>query len=408
MTVGATLTPAISQPAVAVTGAQEIVADAIVLPAEQSDLSFAIGGTIARIAITEGERVKAGQILIELDSAALRTAVSQAEANLDRAKAQYANLVAGPRPQEISAAEATLAVAQAQLDSIRNGSLPGQLAAAKAGLSAAEAKLQQVLQGSSQQELIVARVQVADAEAALKQAQSAFDRVRSAANIGALPESAALQQATNNFTAAQARLQDLENGATPAEIDVARAEVRRAQAQEDQLQGSSSGDLNAAEAQVRQVQAQLDLLKAGNRPEDIAAAKANVAAATAALQQALVSLAQTQLAAPFDGTVAQLNVNPGEAVAQGQVVIRFADLAHWEIRTDDLTELQIVGIKPGDKVLVGFDAVPDLALQGIVERIRPIGGDLRGDVVYTAIVKLDKSDERLLWNMTAIVKFRKQ
>ncbi|MBA3533913.1 MAG: efflux RND transporter periplasmic adaptor subunit, partial [Ardenticatenales bacterium] len=40
---------------------------------------------------------------------------------------------------------------------------------------------------------------------------------------------------------------------------------------------------------------------------------------------------------------------------------------------------------------------------GTVTRIRTIGENKQGDITYTVIVTPDKQDERLRWNMTAIV-----
>jgi hypothetical protein len=42
---------------------------------------------------------------------------------------------------------------------------------------------------------------------------------------------------------------------------------------------------------------------------------------------------------------------------------------------------------------------------GVVSRIRPIGEDNRGDTVYKVVVKPTRNDDRLLWNMTAVVEF---
>jgi HlyD family secretion protein len=82
-----------------------------------------------------------------------------------------------------------------------------------------------------------------------------------------------------------------------------------------------------------------------------------------------------------------------------------ADTSNWEIETSDLTEFDVVGIKPGNTVKLTFDAIPDLQLQGTVSRVRPIGEDNRGDTVYKVVVKPTQNDPRLLWNMTAVVEF---
>ena len=109
-------------------------------------------------------------------------------------------------------------------------------------------------------------------------------------------------------------------------------------------------------------------------------AAADVAAATAALQQALV-VWRIQNCAPFTGTVAVVSINVGEQATASVSILRMGDLADWEFRTEDLTELDIVHVQPGQQVQVAFDAIPDLTLPGTVDRIRPVGTDQRGDIV---------------------------
>jgi HlyD family secretion protein len=154
---------------------------------------------------------------------------------------------------------------------------------------------------------------------------------------------------------------------------------------------------------VRQVEAQLELLMAGVRDEEIAAAAAGVAEAEAALQQIRASLADTELRAPFAGTLAALHVKAGEQVVAGMPVAELADLTSWQVETDDLTELDIVQVQEGDPALVTFDAIGDLALEGNVLRVKPIGQEKLGDITYTVVVGLAEQDPRLRWNMTAVV-----
>lgn len=383
----------------------QVIVDARVVPVTQAELSFATGGMAAQVLVEEGDVVAAGDVLIQLDAAQAQTAVSRAEADVRRAQANLANVAAGARSEEIAAAEAALEAAQARLLRVSEGLLPNEIAAGQAAVDAANAALQRTLEGASEQEIIAARADLANAEAELQRAQSAYDEVKWRNDISGLPQSAALQTATNNYEAAQARLADLRAGPSAAAVAQAQAEVNRTTAQLEQLQAALPADVAAAQAEVEQLQAQLDLLRAGPRTEEVAVAEAEIAAATAALQQALVTLAEHTLRAPFDGTVARLAVSLGEQVSAGQVVVQLADLSTWEVRTEDLTELEIAGVEPGDAVTVNFDALPDLTLPGTIKRIRPIGGDLRGDVVYTAVIELQESDPRLLWNMTAVVTF---
>ena len=383
------------------TGATE--ADARVVPVQVADLSLAASGIVQQLMVKEGDLVGQGQLLLKLDAAQQQVGVANAQAALQRAQARLAELQAGARTAEIDAAKANLARAQARYDQLAQASLPGDIAAAQAAVSAAQAGLQKVNEGASEAQLIAARSDAANAQAELRRAQRAYDQIKWRNDIGATAESANLERATNNYTAAQARLADLESGASAADVNNASAQVRRAQAQLGTLENGMPTQLVAAKADVQASQAQLDLLLAGARPEQIAAAQADVAAATAALQQALVSLANTELHAPFTGTVALLNVAVGEQLSPATPALRLADLANWQIETENLTELEAVGVQPGDSVQLSFDALPGVTMSGKVQRIRPIGGDNRGDIVYTVVIAPATQDKRLLWNMTTIV-----
>ena len=382
-----------------------VVADAKVVPVQSANLSMSAGGIVKQLSVQEGDTVANGQVLIKLDDAQQRVAVAQAQASLQSAQANVSELLAGARTQEIAQAEAGLAAAQAAYDRLANAASPGNIAAAQAGVAQAQASLQSVLEGPTEAQLIAATADLKNAEAQLRNATSAYNKIKDQNDVGMRPESLALEQATIAYEGAKARLADLQNGATPATIAAARAGVSQAQAQLQTLQKSAPMDLASAQAAVDQAQAQLDLLKAGARPEAIEIAQANVAAATASLQNALVALSDTELRAPFGGVIATIDTAIGEQVSPGAPVINMADTSNWEIETSDLTEFDVVGIKPGNTVKLTFDAIPDLQLQGTVSRVRPIGEDNRGDTVYKVVVKPTQNDPRLLWNMTAVVEF---
>ncbi len=198
----------------------------------------------------------------------------------------------------------------------------------------------------------------------------------------------------------------MEAGASTADLSGAQARVRQAQAQVDALKAAARpADIAAAEADVRRATAQLALINDGARTESIAAAEADVASAQATLDQAKAALAETELKAPFAGTIAELTILPGEQAAPGAAVATLADFSSWQIETTDLTELSVVKVQPGSRVMISLDAIPDLELPGEVVRINSVGKDKRGDINYTAIIKPLKADPRLRWNMTAALTF---
>jgi HlyD family secretion protein len=381
-----------------------VVADAIVAPVQEASLSMPVSGIVAEVLVVEGEQVEAGAPLLRVVDARQRAAVAQAEAAWQRAQAQLDELLAGPRPEEIAVAEMTVEAAKKELEKLESGARQEEIAAAQAGLAAAQASLQKVLEGPDVNERIAAQAEVDDAAAQVRQAQAAYDRVKGDPHIGSRPEALQLEQATNAYRAAQARLDALDNQVTAADIAEARARVDQAQADLDLVRAPArSIDLAAAEVEIRRAEAELALVSAGARPETIAAAEADVASAEASLQEALAALEETLLNAPMAGMVAQLDADLGEQVASGQVVVRLADTRQWQIETDDLTELDVVDVQVGAPAKITFDAMPDLELTGTVERIKAIGENKLGDMTYTVIIRPDRLDDRMRWNMTATV-----
>ncbi|GMA97710.1 efflux RND transporter periplasmic adaptor subunit [Pelosinus sp. IPA-1] len=168
-------------------------------------------------------------------------------------------------------------------------------------------------------------------------------------------------------------------------------------------------------AELRQAEADLDMAKAGSRSEDIAVTAADVAAAKAKLHGTQESIVLTELRAPFSGTIASIDLKVGEFVSIDPAKrdenveitdndnIQLADLSKWQIKTTDLTEINIARIKEGAEVKITFDAIPGLELPGKVTRIRPFGEKKRGDMTYAVFIEPLRMDERMRWNMTASV-----
>jgi HlyD family secretion protein len=86
------------------------------IEATETDLGFKVPGKIAAIYFQEGQEVKAGEVVAELESHDLREEVKAAQARLDTARANLAKLEAGYRPQEVREAQAAVAQAQADYD----------------------------------------------------------------------------------------------------------------------------------------------------------------------------------------------------------------------------------------------------------------------------------------------------
>jgi multidrug resistance efflux pump len=381
---------------------RSIVAEAVIVPIQHAALSLEVSGIVDEVLAFEGDQVEAGQVLARLRSDREVIAVAQAQSAVDQARAQVEKLANGARPEEIDAAQAAVDAALANLAILQQGASPEDIQAAQAVVASAQAGYARVAEGADDQALIAAQADMANAEAAVTRAQRAYDQVKWRADIGTLPESAALQQATNELAAAQARYADLQSGAEASQYAEAAALIDQAQAQLAGVQAPpTENEIAAAEAQVRQAEAERDLIIAGARPEDIAAASAELAAAETELMQAQLALNEKQLRAPFAGELAAMDLKVGQQIAAGLPVAQLADTSRWLVETTDLTELNVVDVQVADRVSVSVDALPDAMLVGSVQSIKPLGENILGDITYKVTVALEDSDPRLRWNMTA-------
>ncbi len=399
-----TATPTAAAPAVAAYD-ESVIARAVIKPLRSASLEMATSGAVVEILANEGDFVKAGQPLLRLDSTLQKIEVAQAEVDLLQAKSRLQETKAGSRPEEIAAAQAAVDTVKARLlANSEAGVRQTDIAAAQAQLSAAQAQLQDLLNGPKEATLIEARTAMQNAEANLKQARSAYEPLAWRSDIGMLPESVAMEKATNEYQAALARYNLLAQPATAAQISEASARIEEARANLTRTQNPAKpADLDALQAEVRKAEADLQLIEVGARPEVVARAEADVKAAEVAMMRAQAILSQTVLLAPFSGLVGDIAIEVGEQVNPGKVLVQLGDVSNWRIETSDLTELDITKVQEGAPALIEVDALPGETLAGTVSHIKRWGEDKVGDVVYTVEVSPKALDKRLRWNMTASV-----
>ena len=135
-------------------------------------------------------------------------------------------------------------------------------------------------------------------------------------------------------------------------------------------------------------------------PEVRQVADAKVQQAKAALEIVQASIAQNTLLAPHDGTIASVNVVPGEFVQSGQVVLTLATLDRFQIETTDLSERDISNVHLGDAANISFDAL-NTNIPGKVIGISPMADTVGGDIVFKVTITTDEQPEGLRWGMTA-------
>jgi HlyD family secretion protein len=134
-------------------------------------------------------------------------------------------------------------------------------------------------------------------------------------------------------------------------------------------------------------------LKAGADALDIQSAELAVKQRENALLDAKEKLADYFIRAPFDGIIAKLNVKKGDTVSASTAIATI--VTKQKIAEISLNEVDVAKVKVGQKATLTFDAVPDLTLTGEVAEVDAVGTVSQGVVTYTVKISFDTQDERV-------------
>jgi HlyD family secretion protein len=117
-----------------------------------------------------------------------------------------------------------------------------------------------------------------------------------------------------------------------------------------------------------------------------------------ALEDAKEKLKNYYVYVPFDGEISQLGVSNGDAVSSATSLAIL--ITNQKIAEISLNEMDMAKVKIGQQATLTFDALVDLTISGKVIEADPIGIESQGVVSYTIKISLEKNDERLKPGMT--------
>jgi HlyD family secretion protein len=255
--------------------------------------------------------------------------------------------------------------------------------------------------------------------AAVASSQAQMAQARTAADWQRATLAADIETRRADLAAAEARLNELRNGARPQEkqeahasVDAATAELARAQKDWERAQTLYKNDdistaqrdqyrrnFDNAQAGYNSAKERENLVLAGPRAEQISAQAAQVERARGALKmaeanelemkrrqqelatrnaeidrsKANVALIDTQLTdtvaiSPVDGVVLVKSADPGEVLAPGTTVVTVGDIDHPWLR-GYINETDLGKVKLGSKVRVTSDSFPGKTYNGHVSFI---------------------------------------
>lgn len=342
-----------------------IVAEGRIEPIHYVDIAFNANGTVSEVLVSEGEQVSEGMVIARLENSEAKQA-------------------------EVAQAEEAFLQAQQAFDSAEALAF-GKLADANEAVRKAQYEIDYFDIPSNLRELGT-REALKHTAAILEEARINFEPYRY------LEEQLEKQLAKENPNKDQVYRSTAK--IYKKQLDDAWAEYNRAI-----KWATLEANLESAKSELAQAQKEYDKLSGGSDAGEKALAEAQFDAARANLAAARAALADVELLAPFDGTIAGIKVKSGESVSPGQLAVSIADFSGWIVKTTDLTELDVVEISEGQAVAITLDAIPNAEIQGMVQSIGQNYTEKQGDVVYEVTVELTETLPNMRWGMTAVVKF---
>jgi len=161
---------------------------------------------------------------------------------------------------------------------------------------------------------------------------------------------------------------------------------------------SNRGAIEEANRSITENTQSLAKLKNGTDDLDLQTAELAVRQRENALADAREELNDYYVRAPFDGTVANVTVKRFDSAGSGSVVATL--ITKQQFAEISLNEVDAAKIKVGQKASLTFDAVEDLRIAGKVAEVDAIGTVSQGVVTYNVKIAFDTQDDRVKGGMT--------
>ena len=377
-----------------------------VISAVEVELGFETNGTVEQVFVEAGDDVVTGDSLASIDDVDAQTAlvnaqlqVEQAEQSMISAQVDQEELIEAPSEAELLAAQSAVKSAQQKLDELAEDASAAEIATAQANLTSAQEAYEDLVDGPDAVELQKAQNSVNRAKNSLYSSQMSRDAKggeRDVASGSYASAEVSVWNAEISLSEAELSLQTLQEPASEAEVQSAQAKVASAQETLADLQtGASEADQIAAQADLAKAQESLETLLDGPTEQEIALAESKVQQAELTLQKARLALDSaeadveaTDLTAPIDGTVLEVNIEVGERVTENATVIKMADLGQplIEVYVD---ESDVAMVKVGYEATIEFESMPDEVFTGHVISVDPQLYTVQYTYVVRAVVALD-------------------
>lgn len=322
-------------------------------------VSWKTDGTVGKVNVKNGDMVKAGDVLLELDPESYNGTILQALQDLPAAQRELDNL----NISEVKRTQAKEDLSKAEIDY-------------KNAKDTRELKNQRNTSDTN----------LADAEAVYLQAKSSLEAAKTyysflqdkpEDDLARAQVAAQLSRAQKNYDWAVWNYQWAQSKPLPEDVRIAEA------------------NLKVAESKLDDAKRNWEKVKDNPDPDDLTAAKTKVEAINA-------QIGLTKITAPIDGQVTGLKMLPGDIINSRSQALILVDTSKMYLDVS-ISEVDINRVQIGQKVSFTFDAIPDKNYEGTITEIDKVGTSTNNVIYFTVTCKINSFDTSLKPGMTAAV-----
>lgn len=388
--------------------------------AQAVDLAFEKSGKISKANKQVGDRVRAGEIIVQIDNSGLYASLAQAKAGLRFQQSKLAELKAGTRPEQLDITRAKTVSAKTDLGVARVSLV--------AALENAYTLVDDAIRNKVDNFFInpgSTNTQLAFGPIVVSQTSLESGRVEVENRLRAMKNSLSAVSTTSDLTSTINEVKrDL--GEIKLFLDNISLEVNALSAKTNYVSQSSiiswKADLSAArtsvntaittlltaEDKVNASQSAYDLANraltldlSGSVIQEIEAEQAQVDQALANVASVYADLSKTYLKTPIAGVITKQDAKAGETVFANTTTVSVMTDATFEIEAN-IPEADIAKVKAGQEAKVTLDAYSaDIIFSAKVVSVDPAETVVDGVPTYKTTFQFENADERIRSGMTA-------
>ena len=434
---------------------------------DQQTLTFGQEGTVQKVYVKEGQTVKQGDLLAELDKKTLSNNMSQQSLSIQNARINYEKMFTATTEADKIKAKSSVDNAQNQLD-IAKQQLENMMLSNGDTLQTKATNIQTVLLATTSRILsskkilddinkmysITVKINTNDIDRLIsaknpsyKQSiQSAFSDITN--KLSLLQSTVSMIQSKKNTTITEMQwvqdsmktiltelsscLNDAKNGMDNSipSVDLPQSQIDswtalinsdnssvvsnlsslnsegstlRATATDIQNQKNT---VSNNESQLKMYQDLYNTMMNGPSSQDRQLQMNNIKQSQISLSQLGQQTKNYEIRAPFDGNIDIINIKVGDNITTNTIQSESITVSNPNVYEVDMLidQVDIVKINKGQPVEISFDAYPGYVVTGSISEINPTPVTNAWVVSYTAKVVLQKGEKKIYDSMTVTVK----